>query len=491
MSRSSVAGMILLTLAAREIGAAPDSTESAYQMAFTQKINKQLREQQIQLREKLTEAREALKAAVSANSPEVKRAGTTSPCIPDASTVLRNLSCPTGWLEQAIAQLPRARPVLHVQVGTGWGYSMANFLALWNDPSLSPQKWQKKLKQYGNRNTGKLVRSVRTTSCGSCGECHHKQVRTHTRKGGRVHVLEPHSGKRAMMRSILKVAGYTKQVRVHPSAASNFSGQLWPEAESRNAAEAEELKFPNGTKKCEGEACEEREKAGLEAVRATTLDDFFARERIGIIFSVNIRADGFDPLILEGMKRTLEYKAVAMVEFGVSRGGYWTTHEKHKRYAERRELSDVISRMAGFGYTCFWRSARDLLPVSGECWRKGYDRIRRASRIVCAHEPKAVEIMMKHAATEYRKRAGHLPGELAGKVAQDDEADQLLVAQVAPPPMCMPFNSYDSTEPTCEPWCKMMHCGHWCKCKKCGICAAAAARARLARLANLTTAESA
>ena len=97
------------------------------------------------------------------------------------------------------------------------------------------------------------------------------------------------------------------------------------------------------------------------------------------------------------------------------------------------------------------RSERDLLPVSGECWRKAYDRIRKHSRLVCTHEPKAVEIMMKHAANEYRKRTGHLPGELAGKVAQDDAADQLLAAQVAPPPMCVPFNSYDSTEPTCEP----------------------------------------
>jgi len=180
---------------------------------------------------------------------------------------------------------------------------------------------------------------------------------------------------------------------------------------------------------------------------------------------------------LNNSSRTLEYKAVALVEFGVSRGGYWTTHEKHKRYADRRELGEVITRLSGFGYTCFWRSARDLLPVSGDCWRKGYERIRKTSRLVCAHEPKVVEVMMKHSANEYRKRTGHLPGELASKVAKDDEADALLASQAAPPPTCVPFNAYDSTEPDCESWCKMMHCGHWCKCKKCAICAAAALRA--------------
>merc|ERR1719502_112807 len=295
-----------------------------------------------------------------------------------------------------------------------------------------------------------------------------------------------------MARTLLKVAGYQKQVRVHPFGASNYSGELWPEAEVRNAAEQAELRFENGTKRCEGEACDEREKAGAEVVRATTLDDFFARERIGIIFSIDVHVDGFDPLILEGMRRTLEYKAVALVEFGVSRGGYWTTHEKHKRFADRRELSDVITRLAGFGYTCFWRSGRDVLPISGECWRKSYDRIRKASRMVCAHEPKTVEILMKHAANEYKKRAGHLPGELPEKIAKDDSAEQLLAAQAAPPPMCVPFNAYDSTEPGCESWCKMMHCGHWCKCKKCVICstaalqAAAQARAMAANRSTIT-----
>ena len=62
---------------------------------------------------------------------------------------------------------------------------------------------------------------------------------------------------------------------------------------------------------------------------------------------------------------------------------------KSKRYNDRRELGDVISRMAGFGYTCFWRSSSDLLPISGDCWRKGYERIRKASRLVCAQMRRA------------------------------------------------------------------------------------------------------
>ena len=152
---------VLLVLSALESSVSTaDSAEQAYQAAFNAKMNKQLREQQVLLRDKLNEAREALKAAVAANSPDVKRAGTTSGCIPDTSTVLRNLTCQTAWFDQAVAQLPRARPVLHIQVGAGMGYGLANFLALWSDPSLTPQKWHKKLKQYGNRNTGRLVRQT-------------------------------------------------------------------------------------------------------------------------------------------------------------------------------------------------------------------------------------------------------------------------------------------------------------------------------------------
>ena len=70
-----------------------------------------------------------------------------------------------------------------------------------------------------------------------------------------------------------------------------------------------------------------------------------------------------------------------------------------------------------------------------------------------------------------------MPAHIAAKVAKDGSADALLAANEAPPPTCVPFNAYDSTEPDCEGWCKMMHCGHWCKCKKCAICAAAALRA--------------
>ena len=483
---------LLLALSATEVrwGVAADPAESAYQAAFTAKLNKQLQSQQELLREKLNEAREALKAAVAANSPDMKRAGTTMGCIPDASVQLRNLTCQGGeWqIEQAVAQQPRTRPVLHIQVGAGMGYSLAKFLALWVDPSLTPQKWHKKLKQYGNRNTGRLVRMLRSSSCGKCGDCRARQVRTHTRKGARAHVLEMNSGKRAMVRSLLSVAGYAKNVQVHALAASNYSGPLWPEGQAHNVAEEAELRFENGTKRCEGEQCDEREKASKEVARAITVDDFLARERIGIVYSMSVNVDGFDPLILEGMRRSLEYKAVAIVDFGVSRGGYWTTHEKHKRYNDRRELGDVITRMAGFGYTCFWRSAIDALPISGDCWRKGYEHIRKNSRVLCAHEPSVVQQLMKHAANEYRKRAGHLPGELAAKIAKDDEADSLLASNQAPPPTCVPHNAYDGTEPDCEPWCKMMHCGHWCKCKKCSICAAAAARAAAAAAANQTAA---
>ena len=78
--RRRTAWPLLLALSAldgRRV-AAEDTTEAAYQAAFTAKLNKQLREQQVLLRDKLNEAREALKAAVAANSPDVKRAGATS-----------------------------------------------------------------------------------------------------------------------------------------------------------------------------------------------------------------------------------------------------------------------------------------------------------------------------------------------------------------------------------------------------------------------------
>ena len=54
------------------------------------------------------------------------------------------------------------------------------------------------------------------------------------------------------------------------------------------------------------------------------LDDFFAAHDLEKIYYVSIDTEGFDPLVLEGMRGAISRRQVSIIEFEVNTLGFWS-----------------------------------------------------------------------------------------------------------------------------------------------------------------------
>ena len=98
---------------------------------------------------------------------------------------------------------------------------------------------------------------------------------------------------------------------------------------------------------------------------------------------------GHDALVLEGAKRAISTRQIAILEFEVTAKGYWATAPRDALYSERRSLASTIEWLRTAGYECFWQ-ADGLVPMSGPCWLPFYEASRWWSNAVCAHDPAVI-----------------------------------------------------------------------------------------------------
>ena len=56
-------------------------------------------------------------------------------------------------------------------------------------------------------------------------------------------------------------------------------------------------------------------------MQAVALDDFVREQRLSSIYHVAIDTEGWDALVIEGMRETLAAKRVALLEFEVNNHG--------------------------------------------------------------------------------------------------------------------------------------------------------------------------
>ena len=86
---------------------------------------------------------------------------------------------------------------------------------------------------------------------------------------------------------------------------------------------------------------------------------------------VSIDTEGFDALVLEGMRALLAARMCTSLS---------STH-----HPESRALKTILSWLTELGYECFWTGSDGCLaPASGLCWRDEFE-IRSWSNLVCAH----------------------------------------------------------------------------------------------------------
>ena len=344
-------------------------------------------------------------------------------CVPDASELLGQWKgCShASWTVPAAELFASARPAaarVMLNVGANKGFNAAQFLALWRHDlreRLQPKDWVAAIRRYatGGRGTdGRRHQYLNYQSCGACHACYQEAAPPHVRTGGVVHAVELLPSNRALLRWLARANALDDTVfRVHDFAASNHSGleRAPSDAFSKFAgSEYKSLAAPwIGPKAA-------RKFNGTERVQVLALDDFLAREGLRDIYSVEIDTEGWDALVLEGMRGALRDRRITFVEFEYSNRGYWGSPDTR----ERRTLRATTAWMLDYGYRCFIEAGNSggrrsttaghgdgswLAPISGACWRPSFET-RRWGNLLCSADPLALGLLHNLSARSYAQR---------------------------------------------------------------------------------------
>ena len=137
---------------------------------------------------------------------------------------------------------------------------------------------------------------------------------------------------------------------------------------------------------------------------APSLDDFFREQKLESLYHVAIDTEGWDALVVEGMRHTLAQRRVAVLEFEVNGGGMWSFERKRGGQSPGRTVEHTLSMLHSAGYACFWLLKNALLPASGACWLPEFGGRPKWSNIVCAHEPQVIRVLDDMAREAYVSR---------------------------------------------------------------------------------------
>lgn len=317
-------------------------------------------------------------------------------CLADAAAVARRnvTGCPSSSWQSLVADVvPRAAPVF-VNVGANKGYSLVEFLATWTQRGASAGAWHKAILRYADLHKTKYLKQF---GCGFCRDCRAPLPMPHSRTGGITHALELTSNNRQLLRTVAADAGLGPPlIRVHNYAASNVSGSM-VYVPTFTGGETRSIRSATDRMCVRTSAC-------TEHVTVITIDDFLREQRLSSIYHLAIDTEGYDALVLEGARETLGARRVAIVEFEVSKAGYWTQQSRSPLYGERRLLGTAVRRLETAGYSCFWQTSAGLVPLSGPCWLPSFEKIRTWSNVVCAHEAPVVATLARLARKRWVER---------------------------------------------------------------------------------------
>ena len=249
---------------------------------------------------------------------------------------------------------------------------------------MSNKAWAKNVVAYAQQyNKGTLL-SQNFVRCGVCNACKRPAPSAHSRTGGVAHAIELNPANQDLIRNVSVLSGVENLVKVHTFAAYNETKEMAFMADKISTqAGRESLQLCH---KC----LRRRLPKKKVAMQAVTIDDFMQREGLNDVYFVSIDVEGFDPVVLEGMRKSIEARRVAVFEFETHTKAFWqhlTTPTEDIQPREQRHLHTLLAWISAAGYECFWQSFDGrLVPASGECWTPGMARVGWAN-MLCAHEP--------------------------------------------------------------------------------------------------------
>ena len=282
--------------------------------------------------------------------------------------VARGSGCGSDvWIDTLAAKpgfygQPR-RQLTYFNVGANKGFNIAILLQRLAGANFTSQQWASAMTPYF-REKKITHRHHQQNLCGLCRVCTRAVRRIADDVQLDVHAFEMTQQNSDWLEWAFKRFAVNATL-VH-AVVSNVSGVVAAPAVVRTGEEALSASLTH--------------RRGWVPIRAIALDDYVAEAGLSSVDIVSIDAEGFDALVLEGMRASLTAHIVNVFEFEYHRSSYWSAN-----HPESRSLKTTLSWLTELGYGCFWTGADGCLaPASGLCWRDEFE-FRIWSNLVCAH----------------------------------------------------------------------------------------------------------
>ena len=313
----------------------------------------------------------------------------------------KNSECPSSlWLDQLAPVLVKhhgGRPWTYFNVGANKGIEIAAMMQRFDNRTFTSGHWAQELRAYAKRRHLRVYRS-----CGAaCNTCLELPRRVLPPVGVRVHAFEMEAVNAAWLRTACERFGITPSVTLVEGVVSNRTGTAalstawtshmvgWERGVVQ--AEHEPAGAPVGMEpvvapRTDGQRSRPAVKPAAAAQRAVpmlTLDHYIESRGIAHVHHVAIDAEGFDALVIEGMRGALARGVVDVVEFEYGSVGHWSPTQPNA--ADVRTLDGTLELLRRAGYPCFVQgNGGCLVPVSGPCFRPSLRASYAWSNYVCA-----------------------------------------------------------------------------------------------------------
>ena len=290
-------------------------------------------------------------------------------------------NCPsTAWLDEAMRHPPlsTAEPFTFVNVGANKGYAVASMLQRVLGANLTNAFWRDEMVDYLRRKGKAAATSNRIhTPCGACKACREQPPRPLVPRRLRVHAFEMLEQNARWLRWAFGRFGVDGTVTC--AVVGNQSGNALIQAPSWFGDDPARLGAEHFTAFAAGAS-----RRGRRAIRTTdrqqvSLDDHLRQHGVEHVHLMSIDCEGYDALVLEGLRRTLTDRAVDFLEFEYHSNSYWAADAEGSR-----SLEQTLAWLQTLQYSCFFAgNAGCLAPASGPCWKPSLE-IRKWSNLVCA-----------------------------------------------------------------------------------------------------------
>ena len=338
-------------------------------------------------------------------------------CVTDASNLIKGWQGCTQapWAFHAAEQYGAIRPandiepVIVINVGANKGYNVVSFATLWSNAlwqRLDQQAWLNAILAYADgQGDGKKHGYLNFKPDGACRETsgryrlRHQQQAHRRERTVHVHLLELLPSNRELLRWLINFTRLSDVAFVHDYAISNAT-YLAPEPAGWAGDEQVSLKDGDGADRVRA-----RWGQNKSTIQVLTLDDFMLRQGLDEVWAVVIDTEGYDALVLEGMRRALAAHRVVFVEFEYHSIGYWGSAVP---LSERRSLKATQQWLGALGYTCFMEAWDTVAPISGPCWMDAFET-QQWSNVVCTHRAELLYNMSQQGYIERQERARRAP----------------------------------------------------------------------------------